>query len=220
MTVLSPPPAGLLLGTMILTLRGEMAVEALPIGEVLVGVSGAGAPYRPLRLKRMTRHDLRARPASNPLRIRADALEDGVPMADLLVAPGQALLLDGALVAAWRLEDGFGVARAVGLDEAVYVRLALDGHDAVVAMGMAAATDRDIRDLGTALAPCAPDITDTGLAVLSAHLRLRAEQLGWAEPGIPPIAPAAPGTQRARLHAGVAWPMMAGPLLPERFDPE
>lgn len=210
-------PAGHLSGTPILTLHGEVAVESLPIGAVLVGVSGAGPPYSPLRLKRMTRHDLRARPWAMPLRIRADALENGVPMADALVAPGQLLLLDGALVPAWRLEDGFGITRETGLDEALYVRLALDAQDAVIAMGMAVATDADIRDAGTPLPGCAPAMADDSLAALLAYLRLRAESLGWAAPEPVPQPLKPQGTQRERLCASVAWPLAGGPVLPESF---
>ena len=210
-------PAGLLLGTPVLTLRGEVVAQALAIGAVLVVVSGAGAPYSRLRLKRMTRHDLRARPWARPLRIRADALENGVPMADVLVAPGQMLLLDGALVPAWRLEDGFGIAREAGLAEVIYVRLALEAQDAVVAAGLAVATDADIRDAGTAQPPCAPAIADNSLAALLAHLRLRAESLGWATPEAPPERVKLPGTSRARLCASAAWPLCRGPALPESF---
>lgn len=202
-----------------LTLRGEALVEDVPIGEMLVGVSGAGAPYVPLRFKRITRHDLRARPWASPLRIRADALGQGVPMVDLLVAPGQALLLDGALVPAWRLADGFGIAPEPGLTEATFVRLALDGSDAVVAAGLAVATDCDIRDSGAPRPACAPDMGNTELGALLAYLRARAETLGWAQPVACATPPEPRASRRMRLRASTALPLlMQGPALPESFD--
>ena len=214
----SPPfPAGLLAGSPVLTLRGEVPAETLPIGETLVGISGAGMPYAPLRLRRMTRHDLLARPAARPIRIRADAIELGMPLADVLVAPGQTLFLDGALVPAWRLEDGAGITREDGLGQAVFVRLALDAQDAVLVSGLAVATDADIRDQGSPQEPCAPAMDHMGLGLLRARIRLRAEEMGWMEPE--PPAPAAPevGTSRQRWMASVARVTPVAPGLPGRF---
>lgn len=216
MSVSPPRPSGLLRGSGILTLQGEVAAEALPIGAVLVGVSGQAPPYSPLRLKRITRHDLAARPWARPLRIRADAIDTGVPMADLLVGPGQNLFIDGALVPAWRLADGAGIAPEPGVAEAVFVRLALDGQDAVLANGLAVATDADIRDAGTSQPPCAPDMDDMTLGLLLARLRLRAEEMGWAVPAAPPAAPVRLGSQR-ELWLASARLAPFGPTCPERF---
>lgn len=216
----APLPAGLLAGSPVLTLRGEVPAEALSIGETLVGISGAAMPYAPLRLRRMTRHDLAARPGARPIRIRADAIELGMPLADVLVAPGQALFLDGALVPAWRLEDGAGIRREEGPAQAVFVRLALDAQDAVLVSGLAVATDADIRDQGAPQAPCAPTMDETGLGLLRARIRLWAEELGWVEPEA--AAPSAPevGTARQRWMASAARVTPAGPVLPERFPEE
>ncbi len=215
----SPPlPAGLLAGSPVLTLRGEVPAETLPIGETLVGISGAGMPYAPLRLRRMTRHDLLARPWARPIRIRADAIELGMPLADVLVAPGQALFLDGALVPAWRLEDGAGIRREEGPAQVVFVRLALDAQDAVLVAGLAVATDADIRDQDAPQEPCAPAIDEVALGLLRARIRLRAEEMGWREPE--PPAPPAPvvGTARQRWMASAARVTPMGPALPERFE--
>ena len=215
-----PLPSGLLPGSPVLTLRGEQPVEALAIGEMLVGVSGAVAPYAPLRFRRMTRHDLVVRPEARPLRIRADAIDNGVPMEDLVVAPGQLLLVHEALVPAWRLEDGAGIARVQGPLDVIFVRLALDAQDAVLAAGLAVATDADIRDQGTPQEPCAPAMEETALGVLLAGIRLRAEEMGWVTPDPEPVLAPSAGTARDRILASAARLTPPGPELPEGFSEE
>lgn len=213
-------PTGLLAGSPVLTLRGEVPAEEIRPGEMLVGVSGTVAPYAPLRAKRIMRHDLGAAPWARPLRIRADALELGQPMADLLVAPGQPLFFEGALVPAWRLADGFGIAAEEGLAQAAYVRLALDAQDALLAAGVAVASDPRIHDAGPPQPPCAGPMEELALGHLLCRIRLQAEAMGWA----PPVEAAPPmpevGTRRARLLASAGRLEPPGPPLPERFPQE
>lgn len=217
MTHLFALPTGLLIGSSVLTLRGEFPAEAIEPGDLLVGVSASSAPYAPLRRSRVVTHDLRVAPWARPLRIRAEALEPGQPMSDLLVAPGQLLFLDGALVPAWRLADGIGIAAEPDLAEASYVRLALEHHNVVLADGMGLASDPCMQDAGPAQALCAPLLDDMALGRLRACIRLRAEEAGWAPP-LPPLPPVlALGTGRARLLASTARLAAPGPDLPDSF---
>lgn len=213
-------PTGVLAGSPVLTLRGEVPAEEIRPGEMLVGVSGAVAPYAPLQARRIVTHDLGATPWARPLRIRADALEAGQPMADLLVAPGQLLFFEGALVPAWRLADGFGITAEEGLAQAAYVRLALGEHDALLVAGVAVASDPRIRDAGPAQPPCAEPMEEMALGHLLCRIRLQAEAMGWAPPLAAAPEPPRVGTPRARLMASTGRLAPPGPELPACFPKE
>lgn len=198
-------PFGLRAETPVLTPRGPVAAGLLVPGAMVLAVSGAGAPFQPLvALDRVS--------LATPLvRIRAEALADGAPQDDLLLPPGQALLLDGALVAAGDLVDGHGVVLEPAGPPVELVRLVLEAHDAVLAAGAAV----EAASADPAAAPCAPRCAPD--ATLRALLAWRAEAMGWAAP----CAPAAPvpevGSLRARLAASPLAPLPAPlPIRPPR----
>lgn len=126
-------------GTRILTDRGEVPVEALRAGDMVVTLGLAGAWLRPVRWIGRRQVDTRRHPrpeAVLPVRLRAGALGPGVPCRDLLVSPDHALYLDGALVPADRLVDGAAIrqeAPAGGL--VAYFHVELDRHDVIIADG-------------------------------------------------------------------------------------
>lgn len=213
-------PTGLLTGSPVLTLRGEVAAEDIAPGDMVVGVSGTVAPYAPLAARRLSRHDLKAEPWARPLRIRADALEAGQPMTDLLVAPGQMLFFEGGLVPAWRLADGLGIAADPAPAQAVYVRLALDAHDALLAAGLAVGADPRITDAGPGQPLCVAPMPEAALGLLLCRLRLQAELMGWAAPPAAPDPAPEVGTYRMRLLASTGRIHPPGPDLPASFPRE
>lgn len=190
-----------------LTPGGEVAVEALAPGSLLLAVSGSAAPFQTVVAVRRRHHD------GAGVRIRAGALADGAPQEDLVLPPGLALLLDGALVDAGALVDGHGIVlepAGAGLD---LVEIVLGGHDAVLAAGAAVETASPHPDAP----PCAPRRAPDG--TLRALLSWRAEVMGWAPPpGLPDAAPPQVGTRRARLAASPLAPVVPPIPLPGR-DP-
>ena len=123
------PEHGLPAGTPVLTPTGEQPVEALAPGDLVIAVSGQGAPFqRILEIRRAVV------PAAL-VRLRAGALAEGAPREDLLLPTGQALLVDGVLVRAGALLGGPGAVleQQAGLCEVFGIVLA--GHDAVLAAG-------------------------------------------------------------------------------------
>ena len=122
-------------GTRILTEAGQRPVEALAIGERVVTASGALRPIRWIGHRRYSGRFLSGRPETLPVRIRAGALADGVPMRDLCVSPKHAMFLDSVLVPAAALVNGGSVVRVSNLEEVGYWHVELDSHDILLAEG-------------------------------------------------------------------------------------
>ncbi len=135
----SPPfVACFLEGTRILTGDGERAVETLRPGDEIVTMEGDTAPLRWLGVQTIvrSRHD----PVRTlPVRVRADALADGVPSRDLLLSPGHALLLGGIMVHASALLNGGSITAEVAMPPTFrYYHVELPRHALILAEGAAA----------------------------------------------------------------------------------
>lgn len=104
------PPAediaqsGLAEGTRVFTLRGEVPVEDLRPGDMLVTLSGKGPPLH--RLAGLRRGHGKA------VRLSPGALGPRIPARELVVGAGQALRVEGLLVPAGLLPEGPGIAAA------------------------------------------------------------------------------------------------------------
>ena len=122
-------------GTLILTDDGEVAVEALRIGDRVVTRTGAARPIRWIGHRRYAARLAAGRRALAPVLIRAGALADGVPRRDLRVSPLHAMWLDGALIPAVALVNGVSILQPPVTEAVAYVHLELDGHDVVLAEG-------------------------------------------------------------------------------------
>jgi hypothetical protein len=201
----TPPDIGLSVGTPVLTPTGHVPVEQLAPGAQVLAISGSSAPFQ-------TVVAVRRSPYAGPMiRIRADALGDGSPQADLLLPPGHALLLNDALVAAGALVDGFGIVEEASGALVELVQITLAGHDAVLAAGAAVETVRPHPDAPDCAPRRAPD------APLRAMLSWHAEQMGWATRQVTEDEPVL-GTLRERLEA---FPLSAAlPPLPPFRDPD
>lgn len=122
-------------GTMILTDDGEVAIEALSVGDVVKTVGGALEPIQWIGRRSYTGRVLAGRRHLLPVCIKAGALSDGVPSRDLMVSPMHAMLIDGLLVPAYALLNGHSVTQAHDTSEVHYVHIELRRHDAIFADG-------------------------------------------------------------------------------------
>lgn len=122
-------------GTLILTDRGEVAVQDLGIGDVLLTAGGAAEPIRWIGRRSYAGQFLAANPQVQPIRLRAGCLGEGLPRRDLLVSPKHAMLLDGMLVPAECLVNDVTVLHEHGMATIEYFHIELDGHGVLLAEG-------------------------------------------------------------------------------------
>jgi ELWxxDGT repeat protein len=125
-----------LAGTRLRAPHGEVAVETLREGDLLLTASGAAVPVTWIGQREVdiARHPAPAR--VRPVRIRRGAFGDNLPARDLLVSPDHAVLIDGALIPAALLIDGVSVAQEAH-PTAHYFHVELPMHDVLLAEGLA-----------------------------------------------------------------------------------
>ncbi len=172
-------------GTRIRTRSGEVAVEALRVGDSVSTHAGPELAVRWIGWRSHAAETVAANPHLRPVRIRAHALAAGVPARDLLVSPSHALLVDGVLIPAGALVNGVSILRdPVGA--IAYFHIELDHHDVLLAEGAPAESFFDlagremfdnaadyIAPVGKNFASCLPRIEE-GAVVQAARRRIAA----------------------------------------------
>jgi len=125
-------------GTRIATPEGEVAIEALRIGDKVKTLAGIREVKwigrRTLKRDEIPAEDLIR---AQPVRIRAGAFAEGVPSRDLIVSPGHCMFIDGALIPAMMLVNGKTVVQEWEMESYEYFHLELDVYDIIIAEGTA-----------------------------------------------------------------------------------
>ncbi|MGO8738256.1 Hint domain-containing protein [Rhodoblastus sp.] len=127
-------------GTSIATANGEIAVEDLKIGDLVVTLDGSTRP-----VAWIGRSTVSARFADPvrlfPIRIKAGALGENIPSRDLLLSPDHALLIDDVLIHAGALVNGTSIVRETHVPETFgYYHVELDDHSLIFAENTPAET--------------------------------------------------------------------------------
>ncbi|MDP4006938.1 Hint domain-containing protein [Methylobacterium sp. NEAU K] len=122
-------------GTRVLTDRGEVVIERLAIGDVVVTVAGQHRSIKWIGTRRYIGRFANTNPAVLPVCVKAGALADGIPTRDLWVSPDHALYLDGVLIPAEHLVNGVTIVKAERVDSVTYWHIELDSHDVLLAEG-------------------------------------------------------------------------------------
>jgi hypothetical protein len=127
-------------GTLIATPAGEVAVENLAAGDLVLTTKGEAKPIRWIGLQTVA--TLFADPLTKlPIRIKAGALGDNLPTRDLLLSPGHALLLDGVLVQAGALVNSTSIIHETDLPASfTYRHIELADQSLILAEGVPAET--------------------------------------------------------------------------------
>ncbi|OYV25345.1 MAG: hypothetical protein B7X08_06025 [Acidocella sp. 20-63-7] len=127
-------------GTRVRTGNGEVPVEALNIGDLVLTADGRSVPLQWIGLRRVATYfadPLRAL----PIRIKSGALAEGIPARDLLVSPDHAMFLDDVLVQAGALVNGMSITRETGMPETfTYYHVEVADHALIFAEGAATET--------------------------------------------------------------------------------
>jgi hypothetical protein len=135
----SEMPVCFMTGTQILTPAGEVVVESLKVGDLVITSDGRSVPVR--WIGRQTVASVFADELSYPVRIRAGAFEENVPSRDLLVSHEHALLVDGVLVQAGALVNGTSIVREFNVPNAfVYYHVEVEDHSLILAENTPAET--------------------------------------------------------------------------------
>jgi hypothetical protein len=142
-----------LAGTRISTHRGEIAVEDLAIGDLILTPDGDARPIRWIGRRAYPAWALARNPALRPVRITRSALAASVPERDLLLSPSHALAFATAhgrvLINAGMLVNGITITQDEAARDIHYFHVELDDHDILFAEGAPAETflDADCRGL-------------------------------------------------------------------------
>ena len=126
--------------TLISTPDGDQPVEMFKPGDLVTTSEGVAVPVRWVGRQTVSRvfgDPLRVL----PIRIRAGALGDNVPVRDLLLSPDHAVLVDIVLVQAGALVNGVSILRERNVPERfTYYHIELDDHSLLLAEGVPAET--------------------------------------------------------------------------------
>jgi Hint domain len=127
---------GTLAGTNIRTPNGEVAVETLKTGDLILTTDGEAAPVRWVGVNTVSTESIDPLRVM-PVRIRAGALADNVPVRDILVSPTHAMFIDGVLVQAGALVNGISIVREINMPAATfaYYHVELEEHCLILAEG-------------------------------------------------------------------------------------
>ncbi|WP_159999207.1 Hint domain-containing protein [Roseomonas sp. 18066] len=133
-------PVCFLEGTLVATPDGEVAVETLRAGDMVLTTTGETRPVRWIGLQRMA-SVFTDKDKNYPIQIEAGALGENLPLRDLFVSPDHALMLDGCLVQAGALVNGVTIRQvAKPAPQFTYYHVELEDHALILAEGVAAET--------------------------------------------------------------------------------
>lgn len=132
-------------GTRILTLRGEVAVESLQLGDKVVTRDNGAQEIRWIGEKNLSGKQAANQPHLHPILIRKGALGHNLPERDMMVSPNHRMLLANerttlmfeepeVLVAAKHLIDGKGVQKIASVN-ITYIHMMFDQHEVVLSDG-------------------------------------------------------------------------------------
>jgi hypothetical protein len=123
-------------GTRILTSTGEVPIEDLRIGDLVLTRFSSIQPIKWIGRQWVDLDGHSQRDSVVPIRIRQGAFAENVPHRDLLVSPCHAMFLDGVLIQAGALVNGVSIVRETNMSEPfTYYHVELEGHSLIFAEG-------------------------------------------------------------------------------------
>jgi hypothetical protein len=130
-------------GTRIRTPGGEVEIESLAVGDLVVTHDGSAKPVKWIGRRRLERGSAgRWRIGALPVKVCRSAFGPLVPHRDLYLSPTHAVYMDGLLVPVRNLVNGRSIVQCTAWEPEVieYFHIELDGHDVIFAEGAPAET--------------------------------------------------------------------------------
>jgi hypothetical protein len=128
-------------GTRLLTEYGDIAVEDVRVGDLLVTIREGGPPVGRVVWTGRRQIDISRHPRPEtirPVRINAGAFAPHIPMRNLRLSPGHAIYMDGALFEAIALVNGTSIVQEQDAQIVTYHHVELETHDVLLAEGLPA----------------------------------------------------------------------------------
>lgn len=182
-------------GTMLRTDRGEVAVEDLVAGDLVLTRDNGLQPLRWVGRQYLSAARLRAQPELRPVRISVGALGPNLPARSMVVSPQHRVLVEGSraellfgesevLVPAKHLQGATCPERSLPEDGVTYIHLLFDRHEVVLSDGiwtesfqpaqrMLSAMEDEVRAEVLAIFP---ELEDGTATFTGARLSLRAHE--------------------------------------------
>ncbi len=121
-------------GTHILTPEGEVPVESLRAGDLVMTATNGAVPIKAVRRRSFTAPQS-ASDKVRPVQIDAGALGDNVPHRNLYLSPDHSVHFDGMLVPAQLLLNGRTITQPAHTAPVEYIHVEVEPHDLIVAEG-------------------------------------------------------------------------------------
>ncbi len=152
---LDDAPSGIVAGTLVDVVGGQIPVEKLRVGDKVRTLDGDFAVVRWIARRRVSRAALQANPALRPVLIEAGSMAEGVPARDLRVAPQHNVLLsdwrcellfgeDEVLAPAAALANGADIGTDPAEQGVTYYDLMFDKHEVILCDGLAVESYRPV----------------------------------------------------------------------------
>jgi hypothetical protein len=166
-------------GTNIRTPSGDAAIETLQIGDLVITLEAGAEVARPVIWvghRSIKPGDLTGDDA-HPVRIKAGAFADGIPVRDLLVTPEHCIFADGGLIPAHLLVNHRSILVDAAISSFTYYHIELETHAILLAEGLAAESYLDTGNRGI--------FVNAEVAALRPALALNASHKSWADAAAP-----------------------------------
>jgi hypothetical protein len=197
-------------GTLIATPRGEIPVEALCSGDLVLTRGGHARPIRWIGRRDIAGTDVADRPELRPVLIRRGALGPDLPRRDLQVSPLHAVLAFGVLVPAAALVNGISVLRAAEAPTGLqYSHIELHDQALILAEGAPAETFLDEHSRAMFDNAASFAALDTDPAHRPAAIPIPRVTEGWRLEAV---------RRRIAARAGLAAPTRPSPRLAFHLD--
>jgi hypothetical protein len=140
-------------GTMIATPDGEVPVEYLKEGDLILSLNKGAVAVKWVGSRRLDPKAMEKPRDELPVRISTGAMAENVPHRDLYVSPDHCMFVDGSLIPAKLLINGTTVTQPIVLTAVDYFHIELEEHDVILAEGAQAETYLDLGNRHVFLEP-------------------------------------------------------------------